>query len=218
MAGKDIGTATTPLNAVTFTGGTLSNLGNIYQPLTQTGAGTTLNVTANSTTVSGANAYTLTGGKVNISDALTLTAGTATVGGTTPTLGIGFATTPSTTSSGTLVSAGAIDLTGVSAANKLNVVLTAGSGIDYQTYTLTVVNSTGGLIAYNGGTFDPTAFNVTASNFATTGGFTVTGNGTVVQISFTSAIPEPATVGLLAAAGLGVGGLLRRRVRSGRGA
>jgi autotransporter-associated beta strand protein len=219
MAGRDIGTAAAPLNAVTFTGGTLNNLGNIYQPLAQTGAGTTLNVTANSTTVNGANAYTLTGGTLNIADAKTLTAGSAAVGGTTPTLGIGFASTPSATSSGTLVSAGAIDLTGVSAANKLNVPLTAGAGlVDQQAYTLTVINSTGGQIAYNGGTFDPNAFNVTASNFATTSGFTVTGDGNVVQISFTAAVPEPATVGLLAATGLGLGGLLRRRVRPGRGA
>ncbi len=218
MGGRNLGSATTPIDTVSFTGGTLNNVGIAYQALTQNGVTTVLNVSANSTTVSGvAYANQTAGGRVNVADTRALTAGTtATLAGGT-TLGVGVGATLTTTT-GRVIGTTGVNLTGLTAGTPLTISLTGELGLVADgSYSLTVISTptTNGLTYSGTNTFDASFFSVT-SDFGASN-ILVTGNNNAVVVSFTAPVPEPGLVLGMAAGWFGIVNFVRRRRAAGAG-
>jgi autotransporter-associated beta strand protein len=99
--------------------------------------------------------------------------------------------------------------------------LPAGTGANIQVDGITAANGAPlGHVAYAAGawagntgpvTIDPSALTGPFGNGAA---FDLTRSGDNVLLTYTAPVPEPAAVGLFAAAAIGVGGLVRRRARS----
>lgn len=158
------------------------------------------------TSLTVANGATVRPGTGAASNNLTLESDITFVGGST--LAIDVA---DTTNSKLVVTGGTLDLSELSPTNRLNIHLSAiGDLTPNQPRVITLVDATGGAVNYGSG-FEASHFNVTA-DFATDGGFLVTGDSTSLTISFTP-VPEPAAVFGVAVGALAVGGFVRRRWR-----
>jgi autotransporter-associated beta strand protein len=205
LANNTTGSATGSGTVVVASGGTLGGTGTVRGVQTGTGPLRNVELQAGGSIQPGSPTDPLGNLKLNSSSDSMFSGGT---------LKIQVGSSPTASSKLTLAGGGGLDLNALTSGSKLNIELTAATGLTNNTqYTITVLDNIGtGSITYDSDGFNANKFNITATNFEVNGdGFHITaGSGNQLVISFTP-VPEPAVVLGVAAGVLGLGRLIRRR-------